>query len=476
MAPSTKSLAEWLASLPAKEQAKILSGLDEATANELLFRWDFWGRPNQHEPAGQWFTWMILAGRGFGKTRTGAEWVRRRVCGPTPLAPGKASRIALVAETAADARDVMVEGDSGILSVHPRDFRPTYEPSKRRLTWPNGAVATLFNGVEPDQLRGPQFDLAWVDELAKFRYAQQAWDMLQFGLRLGDDPRQLVTTTPRPIKLLREVIADPGTVVTKGSTYDNRGNLAPQFLAKIESRYAGTRLGRQELDAEMLDDAPGALWTRASLDKHRKRENDKLPEMRRIVVAIDPAAEAGGAGEDGKGAETGIVVAGLGVDGRGYVLDDVSCDLSPDGWARRAIDAFDEWQADLIIAEKNQGGAMVEAVVRSARRTVPFQAVHASRGKVTRAEPIAALYEQGRVSHVGTFATLEDQMVVFTPFGIEGDTTADRVDALVWALSQLFPGIVYHTDRPQVAAAKEDRWRRAFDRARGGSDSSWKTK
>lgn len=419
---------------------------------------------------------MILAGRGAGKTRTGSEWIRKRVCGSTPLGRGKASRIALVAETAADARDVMVEGDSGILSVHPKDFRPTYEPSKRRLTWPNGATATLFNGTEPDSLRGPQFDLAWTDELCKFRYAQQAWDMLQFGLRLGDDPRQLVTTTPRPIKLLRDILADPGTVVTKGSTYDNRGNLAPQFLAKIEARYAGTRLGRQELNAEILDDAPGALWTRAKLDEHRKGERDKLPDMRRVVVAIDPAAEAGGGGEDGRGAETGIMVCGLGVDGRGYVLDDVSCDLSPDGWARRAVDAFDEWQADLIIAEKNQGGAMVEAVIRSVRRTIPFQAVHASRGKVTRAEPIAALYEQGRISHVGSFAQLEDQMVVFTIDGIEGDTTADRVDALVWGLSQLFPGIVYHSDKPAATAVKEDRWRRAFERQRGGSASSWKTK
>jgi predicted phage terminase large subunit-like protein len=469
------SLAESLASLPASKQAEIFADITEAQAAELLWRWDFWARPAQLPPEGNWSVWLILAGRGFGKTRTGAEWVRSIVCGKTPLAAGAYKRIALIAETAADAREVLVEGDSGILSVHPPDFRPTYEPSKRRLTWPNGAIATLFNGTEPDQLRGPQFDAAWVDEIAKYRYAQETWDMLQFGLRLGNDPRQVVTTTPRPIKTLKDILAERGTVVTKGSTYDNKANLAPKFLAKIEQKYAGTRLGRQELDAEILDDAPGALWTRSKLDEKRVAKTAKLPEMKRVVVAIDPASEGGGEGEIGGGAETGIIVAGLGVDGRGYVLDDFSTAADPNGWARRAIDAFDEYEADLIIAEKNQGGAMVEAVIRSVRRTVPFQAVHASRGKVTRAEPIAALYEQGRVSHVGTFSALEDQMVVFTPFGIEGGTTGDRVDALVWGLSQLFPGIIHHTEKTGTAQVKQDRWQRAFARARGGdAENSWK--
>lgn len=470
------SLAESLASLPASKQAEIFADITEAQAAELLWRWDFWARPAQLPPDGNWSVWLILAGRGFGKTRTGAEWVRSIVCGKTPLAAGAYKRIALIAETAADARDVLVEGDSGILSVHPPDFRPTYEPSKRRLTWPNGAIATLFNGTEPDQLRGPQFDAAWVDEIAKYRYAQETWDMLQFGLRLGNDPRQVVTTTPRPIKTLKDILAERGTVVTKGSTYDNKANLAPKFLAKIEQKYAGTRLGRQELDAEILDDAPGALWTRSKLDAKRIAKGSKLPEMKRVVVAIDPASEGGGEGEIGGGAETGIIVAGLGIDGRGYVLDDFTCAADPNGWARRAVDAFDEYQADVIIAEKNQGGAMVEAVIRSVRRTIPFVAVHASRGKVTRAEPIAALYEQGRVSHVGTFSALEDQMVVFTPFGIEGGTTGDRVDALVWGLSQLFPGIIHHTEKATgTGQVKQDRWQRAFDRQRGGGDeNSWK--
>lgn len=485
MLERTNSLAESLASLPGPERARILSKLSPEEGEALLWRWDFWGRPSQIPPSGDWAIWLILAGRGFGKTRTGSEWIRSIVCGSTPLGGGKYKRIALVAETAADARDVLVEGESGILAVHPNGFRPAYEPSKRRLTWPNGAIATLFNGTEPDQLRGPQFDAAWIDELAKYRYAQETWDMLQFGLRLGDDPRQVITTTPRPIKTLKDILVEPGVVVTKGSTYDNKANLAPKFLAKIEARYAGTRLGRQELDAEILDDAPNALWSRAKLDAKRMAKDAKLPDMQRIVVAIDPASEGGGDGDVSGGAETGIVVAGLGVDGRGYVLDDLTTAADPNGWATRAIKAYDDYDADVIVAEKNQGGAMVEAVIRSAAatndkgktvrgKTLPIILVHASRGKVTRAEPIAALYEQGRVSHVGAFPALEDQMVVFTPFGIEGGTTGDRVDALVWALTQLFPNIIYHVDKPATAQVKEDRWRRAFNRQGGSSDNNWK--
>lgn len=364
------------------------------------------------------------------------------VCGPTPLAKGKASRVAIVAETAADARDVMVEGQSGILGVHPKAFRPTYEPSKRRLTWPNGASATLFNATEPDQLRGPQHDLGWCDELAKWRYAQETWDMLQFGLRLGDDPRQLITTTPRPIALLKKIMADSRTVTTRGSTYDNSANLAKTFLDNIKAKYEGTRLGRQELEAEVLDDVPGSLWTREGIDKHRRKRGDKLPDMQRVVVAIDPAGKSQETAISEGTAETGIVVAGLGVDGRGYLLDDQTCSLSPNGWARRALAAYDTYSADAIVVETNQGGDMVKMAVRSVRDTVSVIEVHASRGKVTRAEPIAALYEQGRISHVGTFAELEDQMVLFTPMGIAGETTGDRVDALVWAFTQLFPSMI----------------------------------
>lgn len=409
----------------------------------MLHDWPFWARPQQLAPPGNWSTWLILAGRGFGKTRTGAEWVRSIVCGTTPLGRGKYGRIALIAETAADGRDVIVEGESGLLSVHSKYFRPTYEPSKRRLTWPNGAIGTLFNGTEPDQLRGPQFDAAWSDELAKYRYAQETWDMLQFGMRLGDDPRQCVTTTPRPIPIIKTLMKDPTTIVTSGSTYDNKANLAPKYIKTIISKYEGTRLGRQELSAEILDDAPGALWTRAKLDETRRKKTDKLPDMQRVVVAIDPAASEGT--EDGQ-AETGIVVAGIGTDGRGYVLDDVSCRQTPNGWARAAVAAYDLYSADAIVAEVNQGGAMVEQTIRSVRPQISYIPVRASRGKVTRAEPVAALYEQGRVSHVGAFPTLEDQMVLFTPLGITGGTTADRTDALVWALTELFPSMVHRTE------------------------------
>lgn len=444
--------------LPEAQRVAILQELSDEQALELAHDWRFWGRTDQLEPEGNWSIWLILAGRGWGKTRCGAEWVRKIACGKTPLAGGEVSRIALVAETAADARDVIVEGESGILAVHPNDFRPMYEPSKRRLTWPNGAVATLYNAVEPDQLRGPQHEAAWCDELAKWRYARETWDNLEFGLRLGTNPRTVITTTPRPIQLLRDILAEPGVHPTKGSTYDNRANLSPKFLSRIESRYAGTRLGRQELDAELLDDAPGALWSRAMLDATRRKKSE-LPVMQRVVVAIDPAAKKGGTGELDRGAKTGIIVAGVGEDGRGYVFDDASCALGPNGWASRAVAAFDQHSADLIVGEVNNGGDMVEATVRSVRDIIAFKQVHASRGKVTRAEPIAALYEQGRVSHVGTFAELEDHMVLFTPLGIEGDTTADDVDALVWALTELFPQVIHwRPDDPkeQKAAGRSD--------------------
>lgn len=376
------------------------------------------------------------------------------VCGETPLAKGRYSRVALVAETAADARDVIVEGDSGLLACHPKDWRPIYEPSKRRLTWPNGAVATTYSGEDPDQLRGPQHDLAWCDELAKYRYAQEAWDMLQFGLRLGDDPRQVVTTTPRPMPIIKALIADPQTVITRGRTMDNAANLAPQFLRQVQARYEGTRLGRQELNAEMLDDVPGALWTRAQIDASRWPHGRKLPDMQRVVIGVDPRIKDPNKPMPEEGAETGIVAVGLGIDGRAYVLEDGSCRLGPSGWASRAIALFDKHEADVIVAEINQGGAMVTAVLQAERPTIPVITVHASRGKVTRAEPIASLYGQGRVSHVGTHAALEDQMVLFTPNGIEGDITADPVDAMVWAITELMPAMVH-----EGAILKRSAWR-----------------
>lgn len=429
-----------------------LARLSEHERAGLTHHWPFWARPEQLPPEGDWSIWLVLAGRGFGKTRVGAEWVRSVVCGSTPLAKGHAGRIALVAETAADARDVMVEGESGLLAVHPPDFRPAYEPSKRRLTWPNGASASLFNAIEPDQLRGPQHDLAWSDELAKWRYARETWDQLQFGLRLGQHPRQCVTTTPRPIEVVRELVGrstrGDGVALTRGKTRDNASNLAGPFLAEIMARYDGTRLGRQELDAEILDDAPGALWTRRMLDETRRNE---APPMRRTLVAIDP-----GIGDPGTDdvAETGIVCGGLGDDQRAYVLEDASFVASPNEWARRAVSVHDRYEADGFVVEINQGGAMVANTIRSVRPNAKIIEVRATRGKHVRAEPVAALYEQERVSHVGGFAELEDQMVMMTSAGFIGERSPDRLDALVWLLTELFPSVVKKVEPPRKAQTR----------------------
>jgi phage terminase large subunit-like protein len=401
----------------------------------LEFLWRFWARPAQLAPSGTWTTWLILAGRGFGKTRTGAEWIRARV------ESGKARRIALVGATAGDVRDVMVEGPAGLLAISPHWFRPLYEPSKRRLTWPNGAVATTFTADKPDRLRGPQHDTAWCDELAAWRYPDDAWDNLQFGLRLGDHPQACVTTTPRPIRLVKDLLKDAGTTVTRGSTYDNRSNLATAFLRKILAKYEGTRLGRQELRAEILEDTPGALWTLGLLDANRVRE---APDLVRVVVAVDPQSADPKADPNENNAETGIVAAGVDAQGNGYVLRDASGQFSPAEWGERAVLLLDELAADCVVAEVNQGGAMVEHIVRTAaaqlhregRRPsthVAYRAVHASRGKATRAEPIAALDEQRRIRHVGTLASLEDQMCTWVP----GQKSPDRMDARVWALTAL---------------------------------------
>lgn len=407
---------------------RSLTAADKARLN---FDWRFWARGNQLPPtesqSGEdWFVWMLLAGRGFGKTRTAVEWVRGLV--ENAAAP---IRIALVAETAADARDVIVEGESGIIACSPSWNRPLYEPSKRRLTWPNGSTATTYSGEDPDQLRGPQFHYAWCDELAKYRYADDLWSNLIFALRLGTKPQVCVTTTPRPIKVIRDLLKDPSTAITRGGTLENVSNLAASALAQMVNRYGGTRLGRQELEGEVLDDVPGALWTRAMLDDSRVKE---LPTMQRVVVAVDPS---GSDGSDDKADEIGIVVAGKGVDGLAYVLADMTCSLSPAGWGRRAVEAYTMFKADRIIAERNFGGAMVEAVLRTAGPNCPVKLVTASRGKVARAEPAAALYEQGRVKHHGAFARLEDQLCGFTPNGYVGDGSPDRADALVWALTEL---------------------------------------
>lgn len=377
------------------------------------------------------------------------------VCGETPLAKGKYNRVALVGETAADVRDVMVNGESGLLAVHPKDFRPKYVPSNRSITWPNGATATTYNATEPDQLRGPQHDLAWADELAKWRYAEDTFDQLSFGLRLGDDPRALITTTPRPIKIIRDLLKDPSTKVTRGNTFDNLVNLAPQFIAQIKKRYEGTRIGRQELYAEMLDDSPSALWNRSGLDAHRRRE-EHLPKLRRVVIGVDPMVKDKTLStSDDDNRATGIVAAGIGEDQRGYVLGDRTMRGSPNEWARQAVALYDSLEADAIVVETNNGGDMCKATIRSVRPGIPVHEVTASRGKWIRAEPVAAMYEQGRVSHVGQFAELEDEMVMFGPDGLAGGESPNRVDALVWALTSLFPTIIKKTE---TAKKDEEPW------------------
>ncbi len=365
---------------------------------------------------------MILAGRGWGKTKSGSEYTKYGV------ESGRFKRVALVAPTSADCRDVMLEGDSGILKISSPYFMPVYESSKRRVTWPNGAIATLYSAEEPDRLNGPQHDFAWADEIGVWKYARDTWDMLQMGLRLGVNPRQIVTTTPKVqnISLIKQIMNLPSTVTTTGSTFENRDNLSKSFIETILDRYENTRLGQQELYARILDDVPGALWMREDIEKHRVKKHVNLT---RIVVAIDPAVT-----NTEESDETGLIVAGKGVDGHGYVLSDNTLKASPKGWGQAAISLYDSFKADRIIAEVNNGGEMVEHVLRSIDLSVPYKAVHASRGKRVRAEPISAMYEQGKIHHVGIFPQLEDQMCSFTP---DTEESPDRVDALVWAMTDL---------------------------------------
>jgi predicted phage terminase large subunit-like protein len=392
--------------------------------------WRAKARPEQLAPPGDWNGWLLMAGRGFGKTRTGAEWIKELV------ETGAARNIALVGPTAGDVRDVMCEGPSGILAVSSPWCRPEYEPSKRRLTWPNGAVASTFSSEEADRLRGPQHDALWADELAAWNDAHSTWDMAMFGLRIGVHPRWLVTTTPKSIKLLKELLVREGhdVVVTRGSTFANSANLAPAFLEAIKARYGGTRLGRQELEAELLSDVPGALWQLDWLDRERVA---RAPELKRIVVAIDPAVSTS-EGAD----ETGIIVAGYDADKHGYILEDLSGRYAPHEWAAKAVAAYQRHRADRIIGEVNNGGLMIEETLRMVSRGVSFKAVHASRGKVTRAEPVSALYEQRKIHHVGTFTQLEDQLCSFTSDFDRNRAgySPDRLDALVWALSELLVG------------------------------------
>ncbi len=427
--------ASWLGSAAHDLQEQFLNDLNEGELLALPYLFEFWAMEHQLPPEGDWRSWVIMGGRGAGKTRAGAEWVRAQVEGSRPTDEGRARRVALVGETFDQVREVMIFGDSGILACSPPDRRPVWEAGRKRLVWPNGAIASVHSAFDPEGLRGPQFDAAWVDELAKWKKAEDTWDMLQFALRLGDKPQVCVTTTPRNVGVLKALLKSPSTVITQAPTEANAANLAASFLEEVRERYKGTRLGRQELDGVLLEDAEGALWTSAGLEACRVRET---PELDRIVVAIDPATTGGSAAD-----ECGIVVAGVKMGGapqdwRAVVLADCTvAGASPAGWAQAAISAMEQYGADRLVAEVNQGGQMVAEVLRQVDPLVPYKGVHASRGKVARAEPVAALYEQGRVRHMPGLDGLEDQMCRMTLQGYEGKGSPDRVDALVWALHEL---------------------------------------
>ena len=477
-----------LASIENGRLPEVLNELSEAELAFVASDWEVWAREDQLPPedrAPPWRVWMILGGRGSGKTRAGAEWVRGLALRPATPVPRPAAgspqgsrrtqnkppaagsrngsrsapdtlsaaagsrnasrsaqpeRIALLGKTLADVRNVMVEGQSGLLAVHPAHERPLYEPSKRRLTWANGTIAELFAADEPDGLRGPQFTAAWCDELVKWRGAERAWDMLQFALRLGDVPQVAVTTTPRASALLKKIIADTATVTVRLATADNETNLAPTFLAEMTRRYAGSQIGRQELYGEIVEDAADGLWRRSWIEEARVAA---APDLTRVVVALDPPVTATASSD-----ACGIVVAGLGIDRRAYVLADRTIQgRTPEVWARAACAAFDDFAADRVVAEVNQGGDLVASVIAQFRQNLPLVQVRATRGKWVRAEPVAALYAEGRVAHVGRFEALEDQMCAFGADGTVKGRSPDRADALVWALTELMLG---DASRPSV--------------------------
>jgi len=398
---------------------KAIESLSIEEIDALAYDWEgIWARDKQILPPGDWFVWLILAGRGWGKTKTGSETMR--------IWKNQVPIIHLVGETAADARDVMIEGESGILATSPKNDRPLYEPSKRRITWENGAIANVFSAEDPDQLRGPHCWKAWADELAKWRYPD-AWDQLVLGAQLGDNPQIVVTTTPRPTNIIKELIEEKDTYLTTGTTFENKANLSEKFIENIVKRYKGTRLGNQELLAHILSDIEGALWNMKLIEENRVK---KAPIMKRVVVAIDPAVSSKKTSD-----ETGIIVAGLGVDDKGYVLNDVSGIYTPNGWAKKAINAYYDIEGDKVIGEINNGGDLIENTLRTLDVSIPYKSVWASRGKLTRAEPIHALYEQGRIKHVGNFEGLETQMTTWD--AAAGEKSPDRVDALVWAFTEL---------------------------------------
>lgn len=418
---------------------ETLAKLESADLAAIASDWHIWARDDQlppahsHTPGDPWRVWLILGGRGAGKTRAGAEWIRAKALGLPPFAAVPSQRIALIGETLGDVRHVMIEGISGLLAIHADHERPRFESSKMQLTWANGAIAQGFGGDNPDTLRGPQFDTAWVDELAKWYEPERGWDMLQFGLRLGSHPQMVVTTTPKALPILKKIMTDPTTVTTRSKTIDNAANLAPTFIREITRRYAGTALARQELEGEIVDMRAGSLWRRDWIDAHRVAA---IPDLKSIVVAVDPPVTATASSD-----ACGIMVVGLGPDNRAYVISDRTIQgREPHVWARAAVAAYQDFQADRIVAEINQGGDLVVSVLRQIDPGVAVQKVRATRGKWLRAEPVAALYAEGRVSHVGTYPQLEDQMCAFGADGLASGRSPDRLDALVWALTSLLLG------------------------------------
>jgi len=404
---------ESISSLPPERKTEVLQ-----LVNAARYRWTLNARPAQLIPEGDWTVWLVKTGRGWGKTRTGAETVR--------IWKNQYPIITFIGATAGDARDIMVEGESGILKCSPSWDMPKYEPSKRKISWKNGAYALIFTADEPDRLRGFQSHAGWCDELAAWRYGQDTWDMFMMGLRLGTHPRVIATTTPRPTKMIKDLVKDPNTFVTSGSTYENTGNLAPAFLNTILTKYEGTRLGRQELNAEILSEIEGALWTLRMIDRDRVKTH---PDLVKLAVAIDPSVTSNKDSD-----ECGIIMGGMAADGQIYIKEDLSDIMTPLVWAGKAVDTYHRVKADRILAETNNGGDLVETVIHQIDHNAAYESVWASRGKVTRAEPVQALYEQRRVHHVGSLPKLEDEMTTWTP---KDGKSPNRIDALVWLVTWL---------------------------------------
>ncbi len=410
----------WLPLLPTRLSPQMLQ--------ILMTDWLIMAREDQLPPPGRdWKTWLLLGGRGAGKTRTGAEWVRG-------LAEGLfAKNIALIGETYGDVREVMIEGPSGLRSIAPDDSRPHFEATRQRLVWPNGAVAQMFSAEAPDGLRGFQFDAAWADEICKWRYAETVWSNLQLALRLGNNPKQVVTTTPKPTAFIKRLLTRPSTLSVRSRTADNLANLAPDFFDEVSNLYGGTRLGRQELEGEIIEDLEGALWDWRLIEAARI---EAAPELERVVLAVDPPVSAGA-----KADACGVILAGCAeITGQitGFVLADLTVQgQTPLQWARHVVSACERHQVDRVVVEVTQGGDLVETLLRQINANVPVKKVHASRGKILRAEPVMALYERGLVRHVGAFPDLEDEMTRYR--GGANEKSPDRLDALVWALSDLMP-------------------------------------